>query len=125
MNTIFVANTKSLFFWKETSYGTVQNPPHGRVLRVATGLEDHVRRTFAAPCLPAGGSQPDQLGRLPRAPPGEGPQGSDRTRLAQSPGPGDGRPRRGRQSEGLRPDRARHAGAAIRLARCARTAGPS
>ncbi len=102
--------------------GDIQNSDHGRVLRVAAGVENSVRWPFGSPGLSAGRGGSDQCRRLPRAHAGQGPQGPDRNRFAQTAGQGDGRRRRRRQSQGLRPRRPRHAGAAIPFARRARTA---
>ena len=96
--------------------GQVQNSDHGRLLRVAPGLEDPVRRTLRPPGLPSGRGRPHQCRGLPGAPAGQGPQGPRRDRFAQAPRQGDGRRRRRGQPQGLRPRRPRHAGAAVPLA---------
>src|SRR5258708_36707340 len=64
----------------------LQNPAHGRVLWFAARIQDPLRRTLGSSRLPARGGRSDQRGRLPRAPAGKGPQGSDRDRLAQIAG---------------------------------------
>mgnify|MGYP003693899691 CR=1 FL=1 len=73
-------------------------------------------------CLPAEADLINAEG-LPRPPASQGPQGSGRDRLAQVAGQGQRRRRRRSQSQGLRSGRPRDAGAAIPLARRARTAG--
>ena len=100
----------------------VQHPHSGRGLWLAARLQDAVRRALREPCLPSGRGRPDQFRRVPRAVAGEGPQGPGDPRHAQSARQGLGRGPEGGQPEGLRPDRPGDAGAAIPLARRARTA---
>ena len=100
----------------------IQHPDPGRGLWVAAGLENAVRRPQDSSHLPARRGRPDQRRRLSRPPAGEGPQGSGGARFDEASRQGHRRSRHRRQPEGLRPDRPRHAGAAIPLAGCPRTA---
>ena len=108
---------------EEVTMAATQHPDHGRVLRLAAGLQDAVRRAQDPSRVPAGRGRPDQRRGLPRAPAGQGPQGPgaccDSRKL---PGKVTAGGAAGVNPEGLRPDRARHAGAAVPLARRARTA---
>src|SRR6266852_312228 len=51
--------------------GDLQHPDHGRVLRVAAGLEAAVRRSQGEAGVPASRGGLDQRGGLPRAPAGQ------------------------------------------------------
>ena len=102
--------------------GDLQTPDHGRVLRIAARLQAPVRRPQHPARLPAGRSRSDQRGRLSRPLAGARTQGAGRTRFAQAAGQGQRQRHRRRRSQGLRSCRSRHAGAAISLAGCARTA---
>ena len=103
--------------------GHIQCADHGRVLRVAAGKQAAVRRTQGEAGLPAGRSGGDQQRRHPRAAADQGPQGPGRDQLAEAAGQALRRRPGRRQSGRLRPGRAGDAGAAVPLARRARTAG--
>src|SRR6266567_2434526 len=63
---------------KDTIHGEksdgLQNPAHGRVLRLAARIQDPVRWPFGSPRVSSRRGGPHQCGRLPRAPAGQRPQ---------------------------------------------------
>ena len=102
--------------------GDLQHLDHGRVLRVAAGLQAAVRGSSGEARVPPARGRLDQRRGLSRALADQRPQRSGRDRLAQAAGQSvRGRPRR-RRSDRVRPRRPRDAGAAISFRRRAPTA---
>ncbi len=83
----------SLSLWTRSTLGhagDLQHLDHGRVLRVAPGLQADVRWTQREAGLPSRRGGSDQCRGLPGSPADQGSQGSDRDRLAQVAGQGVG-----------------------------------